>query len=61
MFCKLVCENSLCIYQKTGWCSLDTITLDDVGLCKECIIVDLNDKELDQRKIIKLQQLGDDR
>ncbi len=44
------CENYLCIYENNGQCILDKIELDIVGLCKECIYIDISNKDLKTKK-----------
>ena len=49
MVIKMNYENYLCIYENDGQCILDEIEL-DVGLCKECIYVDISNNDLEQKK-----------
>ena len=32
-------ENSLCVYYQKGCCSLDGISLNDLGVCSECVYI----------------------
>lgn len=49
------CENIFCIYWSEQLCSLDEITLDIQGNCKECIYVEINESLLQKQrnKILK--------
>jgi len=42
---NVICENYLCRYWKDDECILDSICLDIMGCCKECICVDI-DKDI---------------
>lgn len=33
------CENNFCIYYQKGRCILDHISLDDLGICSECVYI----------------------
>lgn len=43
---RLQCENNLCIYNKQNMCILDTITLNTIGICNECILLSLDESLL---------------
>ena len=45
------CENSFCIYQTKGECSLDKVNIDSFGMCAECIYPDIDEKILNQAKL----------
>ncbi len=36
------CENMYCIYQKDNACTLDEIALDSMGMCSDCILVNID-------------------
>lgn len=44
------CDNSLCIYEKEQHCLLENIDLDEFGCCRECIMVQWTDEELQEKK-----------
>ena len=44
------CENSYCIYQKNGKCILSEISIDNLGMCTECIYPDIDEKILNKAK-----------
>ena len=44
------CENKLCIYQNGGKCFSDTISLNDLGMCENCICIDIDPIELESLK-----------
>ena len=52
------CENSYCVYQKQGKCTLDQIQINISGMCSECIYVDLEDSVLDKAKDKLLNSYG---
>lgn len=37
------CENRFCIYWKNGLCILDRISLDQQGMCSECILIEMEE------------------
>ncbi len=47
---KLQCENKFCIYFKSNCCTLDYISLDDVGMCLECILVEIEEEILEAKR-----------
>ncbi len=51
------CENELCIYEKDGLCSLKEVELDIVGLCKNCIYIELSKDYLDCKKKAIIERL----
>lgn len=44
------CDNLLCIYQSNERCILKNISIDSLGICTECIQVNLEDKQLEKAK-----------
>ncbi len=44
------CENNFCIYCNEYKCTLDEINIDTIGLCTECILIDLDDDTLNEQK-----------
>lgn len=44
------CENSFCIYQKGGECLLDEISLDNSGMCEDCIRPNIPEQILENEK-----------
>ena len=44
------CENCLCVYEKDGECTIDEISINDMGMCEDCIVVTPDDKTLDKLK-----------
>ncbi len=51
------CENAMCIYQKEGKCILDEITLNEMGVCEECIVVTIDKGFLEYKKALKLEEI----
>ncbi len=47
------CENNFCIYCNKCECILDKINIDSIGLCTECILIDL-DKDIINKEKKKL-------
>ena len=45
------CENSFCIYQSKGKCTLDKINIDSLGMCTECIYPDIDEEIINQAKL----------
>ena len=44
------CDHSFCIYQEKGRCILKKISLDEMGLCREYILLDLLESEKESIK-----------
>ncbi len=44
------CENSFCIYLSNGECILDTIEINSVGMCTECIYPNIDATILNEAK-----------
>ena len=51
------CENTFCIYQDEGKCSLDDICLDNSGMCSDCIYVSMDKDIIFKAKEEILQRL----
>ena len=44
------CENTLCIYQSDGMCTVKRIGIDRLGMCTECIYPEIDKAILEQSK-----------
>ncbi len=55
------CENNFCIYCDKYKCTLDEINIDTIGLCTECILIDLDDNTLSKQKHINLFSFEEDK
>ena len=44
------CENMFCIYQENDECFLKETELDITGSCKNCIYINIPEKELSRKK-----------
>lgn len=54
------CENRLCVYYQDHRCLLESITLDILGQCEACLLIDLTDREIArarQRTRARLERL----
>lgn len=58
MVINMKCENELCIYESNGLCSLKEVELDIIGLCKDCIYIELNKDDLDSKKKAIIERLN---
>lgn len=54
------CENVFCIYNKNLECSLNKISLDNLGICNECILTIIDNDILRKNKNIQLNNLEKD-
>lgn len=55
------CENCFCIYEENGNCTLQNIELDIQGLCKDCIYINIENRDLQKLKFkSKLSVFSDD-
>ena len=55
------CRNNFCIYQKDDICKLDTIELDENGICRSCICVDIPPQilDLEKEKLLRIYETED--
>ena len=44
------CENCFCIYENNGRCRLESVELDILGQCKECIYISIEEEKLKELK-----------
>ena len=44
------CDNVFCIYQKNGNCKLENISIDNSGMCTQCIYVEIDENDLSKAK-----------
>lgn len=47
---KMNCENNFCVYWEDENCILDNVSLDVLGCCKACILVEISDQDLKQAR-----------
>lgn len=53
------CQNNLCIYWKNSMCILNEITLDERGICQECICVNISENLLKIERKSMLKKYND--
>ena len=46
----MLCENELCVYEENGACTLDSIGIDFLGMCDQCIIPNFDQNTLKSAK-----------
>ena len=44
------CEHKFCIYQEKGECIATEVSHNEIGMCTECITVNVSDEMLTQEK-----------
>lgn len=44
------CNFNLCIYQLNGFCTIDCIEINEWGMCDTCILIDMEDDFLQEKK-----------
>lgn len=54
------CEHELCIYCKEYKCILDSISVDALGMCADCINVTIEAEQLERAKEALLQKFHED-
>ena len=54
------CEFTHCIYNKQKKCVLDTVSINSLGMCENCIIPDVPAKTIEHYKKITLKSLHGD-
>lgn len=54
------CLNKFCIYNKDDACICDYVSLDISGLCDDCILINLEDDILEERKQMLLNSYTQD-
>jgi len=47
---KIECENNFCIYFENYYCKLTSISLDRMGVCAECICVNIDEYTLNAKR-----------
>lgn len=52
----MICENVFCIYQFNGKCHAETINIDRLGMCTECIYPDIDENILNDAKLALLKK-----
>ncbi len=52
------CANNLCIYSEEGMCTLKNISVDGMGMCINCTLINIEDEELKNLKKIQLRNLN---
>ena len=51
------CDNNYCIYADDGKCILDSISIDALGMCSECIFAEFDEEILKKAKRKMLDRL----
>ena len=51
------CENNYCIYSKDDSCILNSVSIDSLGMCDDCIIISLDEDFLKAEKTRQLNEL----
>ena len=54
------CENSYCVYQSKGKCTLKNIEINALGMCTEVIYVDIDEFVLNKEKNKLLKTFKED-
>ena len=44
------CENDYCIYNRKSRCVLDKISINSLGMCDDCIMIELDEEFLEAEK-----------
>ena len=51
------CEFNYCIYNKNGSCLFESVKINLLGMCDQCIIVSIPDERLDRLKQQTMQEI----
>ncbi len=51
------CENKFCIYQCKGKCIIKEVSIDDLGMCSQCIYPSIDEKILNIAKLKSLKSI----
>lgn len=55
----MLCENTFCVYYFKGEClKSEEITLNNKGMCREFIQIEIEDQELERRRIKTLENFA---
>lgn len=54
---EILCDNIFCIYWLDGMCILDSTTHDTIGVCTQCIHVEIDKKLLNAKRIEMIRDL----
>ena len=55
------CQNDLCIYQTNGVCLLEEISIDNLGMCTDCIYPNIDEQILNDAKLKLLKKYEKER
>ena len=55
----MTCAHEYCIYNKKLTCTLENISLDDLGMCQSCTVVWLDEGFLEAEKERQLRELNE--
>jgi hypothetical protein len=53
---ELICVNNFCVYFKNDQCTLDFISLDELGTCTQLLLVDIKEDFLAVKRKEKLDK-----
>ena len=53
------CSNKFCVYCDDEKCRLDEISIDELGVCRDLILVNVNNEILKKEKAIILERWND--
>ena len=56
----MYCSNMFCIYSRNNKCILDEVSIDEIGICQDLILVDIPDQTLQRYKDKQLIRLEKD-
>ena len=54
------CENDFCIYWNDNKCILEEITINNAGICDDCILVNIEEDILKQKREETLNKYNSD-
>ena len=52
------CDFDYCIYNQAYECSINEISINELGMCEECIIVSFSKDVLEKEKLRQLQEIS---
>jgi len=56
----LNCANDYCLYNKEFKCTLEEVNIDSMGICDDCILVNIDNDVLATEKVRQLSKIAEE-
>ena len=54
------CANDYCLYNKEFKCTLEEVNIDSMGICDDCILVNIDNDVLATEKVRQLSKIAEE-